>query len=71
MEMMNGVSDMFGRIMSSKSGSSAHSTQHRKSIEKKETSVTRPYMAESCGGCDDHDAEIFGFQICGFVGGLN
>ena len=71
MELKNGVSDMFGRIMSSKSGSSVHSTQHRKSIEKKETSITRPYMAEACGGCDDHDFEIFGFRTYGPVGGLN
>ncbi|MBR1987677.1 MAG: hypothetical protein IKA36_01425 [Clostridia bacterium] len=45
--------------MSRKSGSSAHSTQQCKPV-KIEKPLTRPYMAEACGGCDDTYEEIFG-----------
>lgn len=55
----NGVSDLFGKLLSRKSGSSAHSTQQCKPV-KIEKPLTRPYMAEACGGCDDTYEEIFG-----------
>lgn len=67
----NGVSEFIGKLLSSKSGGSAHSTQRCKSVEKQETRITQPYMAESCGGCDDHDAEVIGLPVFRFVGGLN
>ena len=54
----NGVSDIFGKIMSHKSGGSAHSTQPCKSANKRET-FNPPYMAETCGGDDENDA-LFG-----------
>ena len=66
----NGVSEFIGKLLSRKSGGSAHSTQQCKSVEKQETR-TQPYMAESCGGCDDHDAEVIGLPSMRFVGGLN
>ena len=62
MERKNGVSEFFGKLMSCKSGSSAHSTQPC-TTNKSETKITRPYMSEACGGCDDHDAEIFGKRM--------
>ena len=71
MECKNGVSELIGKMLSHKSGGSAHSTQQCSKLKKQEPSVTRPYMAESCGGCDDHDEEIFGLRTYGLVGGLN
>lgn len=67
----NGVSELIGKLMSCKSGGSAHSTQQCKSVKKQETHINPPYMSEACGGCDDHDAEIFGIPAYRLVGGLN
>lgn len=64
----NGVSELIGKLMSCKSGGSAHSTQQCKT-NKKETQVARPYMAEACGGCDD-DTEFYEYTKCRIVGGL-
>ncbi len=64
----NGVSDIFGKLLSRKTGGSAHSTQQCKPV-KDNKPVTQPYMAESCGGCDDHDVEI-GYPALRYVGGL-
>ena len=71
MKRKNGVSEFFGKLLSYKTGGSAHSTQHCKINHKSENTITRPYMAESCGGCDEHDSEIIAFPAHGFVGGLN
>lgn len=64
----NGVSDLFGKLLSLKSGSSAHSTQQCKPVKIEKKPLTRPYMAEACGGCDD-DTELYDYNQCCVVGG--
>lgn len=71
----NGVSDIFGRIMFRKSGSSAHSTQLNQVNDKRET-FNPPYMVEACGGDDENDAlwmDMVDHKAAGIVviGGLN
>ena len=68
MEVKNGVSDSFGKLMARQTGGSTHSTQQCK-FNKPEIYSTPPYMAESCGGCDDHNEALFGFCSCKVVGG--
>ena len=55
MEMLNGVSEVFGKLTACKSGSSAHSTQQCKN-NNYEQHINYPYMAEACGGDDDNSA---------------
>ena len=71
----NGVSDIFGKLVFRKSGSSAHSTQPNQVNDKRET-FNPPYMAEACGGDDENDALLYGYDLtkaAGIVviGGLN
>ena len=64
MVVKNGVSELFGKLLARKSGGSAHSTQQCKSVKVQEP-FNPPFMAESCGGCDDNEKEIHGRSVVG------
>ena len=62
MERKNGVIDyVVDKLLARKSWGSAHSTKQCTQVNNQP--IKRPYMAESCGGCDEHDAEYFGIGI--------